>query len=75
MGSAAVLAIALNLIVLHRVDGGEVIVNAEQVTSLRDPVGRLQHLAPSGRCLVYLVDGTFVAVRETCAAVRRQLEP
>ena len=49
--------IALLLLVLHRSDGGEVTINAEQVTSLRAPAGSLHGLAPFAHCLVFLADG------------------
>lgn len=67
-------AVALSLIVLHRADGGEVIINPAQVTSLRRPAGPLEKLAPHGRCLIGLVDGKFVAVIEPCSEVKRLLE-
>lgn len=62
------LAVAIDLIVLHRSDGGEVTVNAEQITSLRTP-GAVAH----ARCLVGLTDGRFVGVLETCTEVRQRL--
>lgn len=69
-GAAALVA----LVVLHRVDGGEIAINPAQVTSLRSVPGSLQrHLAPS-RCLVGLTDGKHAAVLEDCAEVRRLLE-
>lgn len=70
------LLIALNLIVLHRSDGLEVVVNAQQITSLRaleGEAGVFHH--PSTRCLVGLTDGKFVAVRETCKAIEHVLQP
>lgn len=66
--------VALNLITLHRSDGGDVSINPAQITSLRSPAGHLNRLAPSGHCIVNLVDGKFVAVMEPCAAIKRQLE-
>jgi hypothetical protein len=62
------------LVVLHRSDGGEVVVAAAHVTSLRAPAGPLRGLAPTGGCLVGLDDGKFVAVLESCGEVRRRLE-
>lgn len=66
------LLIAVHLIVLHRADGGEVVVNGEQVTSLRSTAG-VGHLV-DGHCVIGLTDGRFVAVLEPCGAVRQQLE-
>lgn len=68
------LGIALHLLVLHRSDGGEVWINSDLVTSLRDPVGELRKLAPPGACIIGLADGKFVAVIEPCREVRRQLD-
>lgn len=69
------LALALQLIVLHRADGGEVAVALQHVTSLRSTPGSLGKLLPQEtRCLVGLDDGKYVAVIETCAAVKRLLE-
>lgn len=67
------LLISVYLIVLHRSDGGEVTINAEQVTSLRSTRG-VGHLAPDGHCVVGLTDGKFVTVLETCEAIDHQLE-
>ena len=67
-------AVALSLIILHRADGGEVIINPAQVTSLRATAGSLGRLAPHGHCLVGLTDGKFVAVIEPCSEVKRLLE-
>lgn len=68
------LLIALNLVVLHRSDGGNVTINAEQVTTLRAPAGKLGHLAPGGHCIIGLTDGRFVAVLEACETVKQRLE-
>lgn len=65
------ITVLLLLIVLHRSDGGEVMVNAEQITSLRSPAGHLGRLSPGGRCIVNLVDGKFIAVLEACETVRQ----
>lgn len=67
-------AVALSLIILHRADGGEVIINPAQVTSLRATAGSLGRLAPHGHCLVGLTDGKFVAVIEPCGEIKRLLE-
>lgn len=63
------------LVILHRVDGGEVIVNRNQVTSLRSTPGSLKgQMPPPTNCLVGLTDGKFVAVTESCAEVKQLLE-
>lgn len=70
------IAAALQLIVLHQVDGREVIINPAQITSLHAalPGKPNRVVVPGARCLVGLVDGKFAAVLETCAAVRALIE-
>jgi hypothetical protein len=65
--------LAVLLVVLHTVDGREVGVNPPQVTSLR-PAAEGKHFTRQAQCMISLSDGKFVAVVETCAAVRRKLE-
>lgn len=72
MTCSAILVTVL-LIVLHRSDGGEVTINAEQVTSLRSTLG-VTHLTSEGHCVIGLTDGKFVTVLEPCREVKRQLE-
>lgn len=67
-------AVAVGLVVLHRVDGGEVTINPAQVTALRNPVGKYKQLAPAGNCAIDLTDRKFIMVLETCAEVKRILE-
>ena len=71
-----VFAATLQLIVLHQVDGREVVVNPAQITSLYAALpGRPNRLvAPGSRCVVMLTDGKHVGVIEPCAAVRRLIE-
>jgi hypothetical protein len=62
------------LIILHRVDGGEVLINPAQITSLRNMDGKYRQLQPYGRCAIDLTDRKFVVVIESCAEVKRILE-
>lgn len=66
--------IAAGFVVLHRADGGQVIVNPAHVTSIRNPEGRYRQLIPVGRCVVDLTDRKFIVVLESCAEVKRLLE-
>lgn len=68
------LGVAYALMVLHRVDGGEVFINPAQVTSLRLVEGALSARIGGGHCLVGLTDRKFVSVLESCAEVKRLLE-
>jgi uncharacterized protein YlzI (FlbEa/FlbD family) len=73
-----VLAAALQLIVLHRVDGGEVEVNPAHVTSLHatsEAAGKQNKLFVGHvHCVIWLTDGRQLSVLESCAEVRRKLE-
>jgi hypothetical protein len=70
----ALVLVLAGLLVLHRSDGGEVIVAPAQVTSLRTPAGPLGGITPHGHCIVNLTDGRFVAVLESCREAQRRLE-
>lgn len=65
----------LELLELHGPDGQTAWVAPAQITSLRAPtaadLGR--HFTPGIRCIVTLTDSKFVAVAETCEAIRAML--
>jgi hypothetical protein len=68
--------VVLRLIVLHTVDGHEVNVNPQQVTSLHaakdDKPNKLY--VEAARCIISLTDGKIVSVAEHCDVVRKLLE-
>lgn len=69
--------VAAALVMLHRVDGGEVFINPAQVTSLHARIGGVgsnRHLTGEAHCALWLSDGKLVSVLEDCARVRRLLE-
>lgn len=70
------LIIALHLVLLHTVDGREVAVNPEQITSLQaakeDEPNKV--LVETVRCVVGFTNGKFVSVVEHCDVVRKLLE-
>ena len=67
--------LALVLIVLHSVDGREVTINPEMVTSLHAATEQGNRLLDKRvRCRVGLADGKFVSAVESCDAVRQLLE-
>jgi hypothetical protein len=70
------LLITLHLVVLHSVDGHEVIINPAQVTSLiAAKEGRDNELYTNEvRCVVGMTDGKFLTVGERCDAVKQLLE-
>lgn len=69
-------AAALYLLVLHRADGGEVIVNPAQIVTLHGPAprgGTARLFTGSVRCAIGLSDGKWLSVVEPCEAIRARL--
>lgn len=63
------------LVLLHRLDGGEVLVNPAQVTSLHARSGVPNKLiAGQAHCTLWLSDGRMVSVWETCPVVKDLME-
>jgi len=69
---AAALLVGLTLIDLHGPGGQLIGINPEEVTSVREPMAK-DHFARGVRCLVYLSNGNFITVTETCITVRKKL--
>ena len=68
-----VLAVAVQLIPLHMVDGRTVDINPKTVTRLQEPREADDPSAQGHsaiRCLVWFVDNSYLSVVETCSAVR-----
>jgi hypothetical protein len=62
------------LVALTAGNGTAILVNPEQVTSLRAASpGQQKHFTHTVRCMINLTDGKFVTVIETCDAVRALL--
>ena len=72
----APLLIAMQLIALHRLDGGELFVNPAQIAFVAEPRKKpdTTTLNPATRCVVFMTDRHFINVLETCAAVKQLLE-
>lgn len=70
------LATGLAMVLLHRADGGEVLVAGPQITSMHAAVtsGRNIVASPAARCVVWLTDGRVLSVTETCEVVRTLLD-
>lgn len=60
------------LLELHGPDGQRAYVAPRQIASLRTPTAfdLQRHFAAGTKCIVLTTDGKFVAVVETCAAIR-----
>ena len=68
--------VALHLIVVHTIDGYEVLINPEQVTSIRAAKENEDNkfLANDVHCVIGLTDGKFVSTAENCEEVEQKLE-
>ena len=66
------------LVVLHIVDGTPVIINSDQITTLRSPSVVPEHthklVTKDAKCQVNLADGKFVSVQEDCPTVQRMID-
>ena len=68
---------AVSLVVLHRVDGGEVLVAPSHITSMHSkaPANAQNKLVThEARCILWLADGKQLLVLEPCEAVKRLME-
>jgi hypothetical protein len=74
--SVIALAAAVELVVLHMVDGRIVHVNPREVTQLVQPreAGENKQLPDEVECLIRFTDGTYLSVVEDCDKVRRAFE-
>jgi hypothetical protein len=68
-------SVVLHLVLLHTVDGHEVLVNPEQVTSMQAarPDEPNKFLTEGVNCAIGMTNGKFVSVVEDCDTVRRML--
>jgi len=71
------LVAATSLVILHRADGGEVLVSPSHITSMhsRAPnTGQNKLVTPEAHCIVWLADGKQVSVLEPCELVQRLMD-
>ena len=66
--------ILLVMIILHSGAGTPIDLNAETITNMRNPEPGNKLFSDTVRCQVNMVDGKYIAVRETCAEVRKLME-
>ena len=71
----AVLA-AVELIMLHMIDGREVQINPKQVTQLLSDLSDdgAKALPDAVKCVVRFTDGSYLSVAETCDEIRSLME-
>lgn len=71
---AATLAGSITLIELHGPEGQRFSINPMYITTLRAPLDHdLKYFSHGAHCIVVMVSGKFVAVKETCAEVERKV--
>ena len=69
--------VALQLIVLHALDGRDVVINPRAVVSLRqarDESHPGKQLTGKVNCIIATTDGKYLTVEESCDSVRQRLE-
>jgi len=66
--------ILLVMIILHSGAGTPIDLNVDAITNMRNPEPGNKLFTPDVRCQVNMVDGKYIAVRETCAEVRKLME-
>lgn len=75
MSVGFVLLVAVQLVLLHAPDGTDIVVNPQEVVSMRGPRAEVKegekHFAEGVNCMINTSDGKFLSVRETCADVMR----
>jgi len=72
-----VLAAAMSLILLHRVDGGEVAVAPEHITSMHSKAlggARDKLITGEAHCILWLDDGKLLSVLEPCETVKQLMD-
>lgn len=68
--------IVLLLIIVHGLDGREITISADEITSLHGRVpGKANSLFVDGvNCLVHMSDGQTISAVETCMEVRDKVQ-
>jgi hypothetical protein len=60
------LLVALNLIFVHGPDQQRIEVNTDEISSIREPREAEGHFASEIKCLLFMTNGKFIGVTETC---------
>jgi uncharacterized protein YlzI (FlbEa/FlbD family) len=63
----------LAMIVLTSTDGRPIKINPKDIVSLRLPPQGSDHLSKDAHCLVFMSDGKYIGVHETCDQVNSKL--
>jgi hypothetical protein len=64
--------LTLGLVLLHGLDGREIYINPETVTTMRAPIHGKENkvISAETQCVLNTTDGKFISVIETCDKVR-----
>ena len=71
------LVAGLSLVVLHRIDGGEVAVSPAHITSMHSKAlggARDKLITGEARCIIWLSDGKLLSVLEPCQTVKQMMD-
>jgi len=74
--SGIALVAGLSLVVLHRIDGGEVVLSPSHITSMHSKVLDPQKKMMTGavQCVIWLDDGKLLSVLEPCETVKQLMD-
>jgi hypothetical protein len=69
----AALLLALHLVTLRTTDGTSIEVNADEIVAYRAP-RKGEHFTPGAKCLMFMVDGRFLNISQTCDEVSAMIK-
>lgn len=77
LSCALLAAKSITLIELHGPEGQRFYLNPAEISTIREPnkTDLVHHFAAGTRCIIVATNGKFLAVRETCDAVRAAVSP
>jgi hypothetical protein len=67
----------INVIVVHQLDGREVVINTEQITQMiesRPPGSPHKMFTDKVQCLIVMTDRRWTTTAESCEDIRKRLE-
>jgi hypothetical protein len=68
------LVLALHLVTLRTADGVSIEVNVDEIVAYRMP-RKGEHFTPGAKCLLFMTDGRFLNISETCEEVSAAIKP
>ena len=67
-------AVALHLIFVHGPGNQRIGLNVDEISSIREPRDSEGHFSPDIGCVVFMTNGKWVGVIETCKDVLAKIE-